>query len=126
MRSLIEEGLTQAERGFNILGCVPVAAVFSGAVRTLIGKVQFVVGAIFTLIGTLMYCSDNHSNFAEMGVEYMVHGALNFGRGLAEMLLGLTLVGTAIPLACQLVADPTFQPRFQYTTQRRLHVIQAL
>jgi hypothetical protein len=119
MRLLIEEGLTQAERGLNILGCVPVAAVFSGALRIVVAKVQFLAGAIFAITSMLPYF--NHS--CDVGVEYMVHGSLNFGRGLAEMLLGLTIIGTAVPLICQLIADPTFKPRFEYTTQRRYQAL---
>lgn len=121
MRAMIEEGLTQGERAFNVLGGIPVAAIVSGALRIVIGKIQIVAGGIFALIGAGIYCWKNDLNPLEIGAEHMVHGTLNMGRGLAEMLLGITVVGSLIPFTCQLLTDPTFHPRFAYSTQRIKH-----
>ncbi len=114
MRERIEEGLTQAERAFNVLGCVPFASIFSGALRMVVGKVQLVAGSAFALFAIFSI----ERKWGEIGVEHMVHGLLNIGRGLAETLLGITFIGSIIPLFGQLFTEQRFFPQFQYTTQR--------
>lgn len=119
MRVLIEEALTTAETGFNILGSIPIAAIVSGAVRMVIGKVQVVAGAAFALYGLMYSFLAYKTDLTEIGVEHILHGCLNIGRGLTELLLGITFVGSFLLLFGQLVTNNVFTPQFAYTTQRR-------
>lgn len=116
-----EQNITSIETGFNVAGSVPVVGCGSGLIRAYLGKVQLVVGAIFATAGYFgaLLTSDpaTKAMFAKImakGVHHVLHGTANFGRGVAECLLGLTIVGSVALLIIQARSDEGFAPRFKY------------
>lgn len=123
IRVTIDRALTNAETTFNVLGSIPAVAMFSGSLRAVAGKVQFVVATILTGIsslGSLFSRSESEQqkwdHRAKAGLEYMTHGALNFCRGVGEAFLGYTLFGSLIPLYIQLSSKEMFAPRYGYSS----------
>jgi ABC-type sulfate transport system permease component len=121
-----ESSLTQVETGFNKLGAVPLLGAFSGAARTLCAKVQIAVAAVFLLIGLVGLCvsssSEEPKKQIELGLNHILHGALNYTRGIAEFTAGATILGSLGILAIHILGRKTeagqsaFRPFFEYKT----------
>jgi len=114
----INKTLTKVETGFNLAGSIPIVAIFSGAFRMTLAKIQFIFGAIIGFIGLIGQMIHNGSKKMEelmkTGERHLVHGALNWGRGLGESLIGLTLIGSAVLGAIQMGSKNKFAPIVKY------------
>lgn len=96
MQANLGKFCTDVERGFNVAGALPVVSVFSGVARMVIGKVQAVAGAILAAIGAIAFALTSNNKWdkvLDMGVEFIVQGALNFSRGTCEMVMGTVSFG---------------------------------
>ncbi|MBX9923057.1 MAG: hypothetical protein K2Y01_03005 [Rhabdochlamydiaceae bacterium] len=116
----INQLATSVETGFNITNSIPVIAVPGSVLRTNVAQVQFVASAVFALIGFIgqMIQSGNckWNSVFNNSCEHMIHGALNYFRGLGELLLAVTVVGSLALLAYQLSVKNGFAPIVKYDT----------
>ncbi len=113
----VNNDVANVEKFFNKAGSVPLLAITSAALRVILAKIQFVAGALFAAIGAIGHRCTQSEKWAQMrsqGLTHMKHGPLNLLRGLGELLLGVTLVGSLIPLAVQLNRKNGFAPVCQY------------
>lgn len=120
MNSTIKDLFTNIEKGFNVAGTIPVASFFSGMIRTIAGKVQMIAGAIlsaFSYINFLITRDPKWVYVADVGNEFILHGALNILRGVSEAsLCATTIVGNVMLLIPNLAKDDVFGPYFTYGT----------
>lgn len=111
--------LTNVERSFNIAGSIPVVALVSGSLRATAAKAQFLAGLAFGLVGLIgQIASANtkkYENITDKASEQIIHGFLNFVRGTAELLLGITFIGTLGILAYQSLSERKFEPIIPYS-----------
>jgi hypothetical protein len=111
---------TGIETGFNVTNSIPIVAIPGSALRTNVATVQFIAAAIFTLIGFIGQMAQSGSSKWEgifnYSSDHMIHGALNYIRGLGEFLLATTIVGSLIPLVYQLSVKNGFSPIIKYET----------
>ena len=118
MNTTIANTFTNIEKGFNIAGSIPVVSLFSGAIRAIAGKIQGIVGALFSALGLASYMITNDSKWIpliNLGSEFIIHGALNVLRGLGEaMLCATTLVGNVMLLVPNMSKEDMFSPYFEY------------
>jgi len=109
---------TNIEKCFNIAGSLPIVSMFSGTLRFIAGKIQAVVGAIIALTGLVNYTFTKDrlwKDVALLGAEFIIHGALNTLRGLAEALLcARTLVGNLVLLIPNMAKEDIFSPYCEY------------
>lgn len=120
---------TNIEKGFNVAGSIPIVSFISGAVRAVAGKIQALVGAIMATIGLISYSMTQEFKWKELvndGNELIVHGALNFFRGVGEATLSAsTLIGNVFLLIPNLMKDDKFSPYFAYGSfNRQVEVIE--
>ena len=120
--NILEKNITRTETFFNILGSIPVVSIVSGMVRSIVCKIYFVAGMIFTAFSLLFmaYFSrteafDRWAHLAEKGALHMFHALANVFRGYTESSLGCTTIGSFILLAVQLVSEEGFAPRLTYS-----------
>jgi hypothetical protein len=108
--------LTDVETGVNIIDAIPVAGVFSSALRIGAGKTQFAVGALISFVGLFGSLSGNNKhawkNVVQLGCDQMFHGVLNIVRGVGTLLLAAT--GLNFVLAAQVFRKEGFAPVVQY------------
>ncbi|MBX7067375.1 MAG: hypothetical protein K1X28_09100 [Parachlamydiales bacterium] len=115
----LNKTLTNVEKTFNFVDSIPVVGIFSSALRISAAKIQIFVSAIvglFGLIGQLV--SSNVRKWEEItqkAGEHLLHGALNFIRGVGEFLLALTIVGSIGLLAYQHYSENKFEPIIPYS-----------
>lgn len=116
----LKNTLTGIEKGFNIAGCIPVVAFFSGAIRATAGKVQLLAGAVMAGAGGIGYLATKQQkwkNIMKLGAEFVLHGALNVIRGFGEAFLaGATIVGNLFLLIPNLAKKDKFSPFIPYGT----------
>jgi hypothetical protein len=109
--------LTDAERGFNVCGGIPVVALVSSALRITASKIQFLAGAIvgiLGLIGQMVSDDAKWENLARKGLELLAHGGWNFLRGLGEFVVACTVVGSLGLLVGQYLSKNKFEPIYKY------------
>ena len=115
----VSKNFTSIEKGFNIAGSIPIVAIFSGALRTLVSQVQIVASVVIgllSLIGKMVRPNDQMwGELANKSLENLIHGGLNWLRGLGEFLLGLTFFGPLIPLTIQSASKNKFEPIYKYS-----------
>lgn len=116
----IHQGLTNIERDFNIVGSLPLIGVASGATRHVLGDIQITAGITIGLLGLggqIVHPFDKEmQKMTSLGVEHIIHGALNSIRGVAEGICSITVVGSIIPFSIQVLSENGFNPRFGYST----------
>ena len=117
---------SDVERIFNISGCIPAIGILSGAFRTILAKVQVVVGIAITALSELGKfiakqtskedLSDKWEMLSRFGLEQTLHGCLNIMIGTGEVLAGsYTLgLGNVAFLAPNLINNRNFMPYFAY------------
>ena len=117
VRIEMERTMTNVETALNVTGSIPLVSIVTGAIRVIIGKIQFIAAAIFALYAAVReHSSANLREKAEwakqknIAIEYMAHGALNVIVGSAEMLL----LGSAA-LSIYRLARNDFTPQFKYS-----------
>lgn len=118
MNATIKNLFTNIEKGFNIAGTVPVASFFSGMIRAIAGKVQMIAGAIlsvFSYANFLITRQPRWAYLADVGNEFILHGALNILRGLSEAALcATTIAGNIALLIPNMSKEEMFSPYFTY------------
>ena len=119
--SEFDETLTTFETAFNVAGSTPFVAIVSGGLRAAAGKIQLLTGLVFGVAGLIGQLTSHNErkweNITHVGLENVKHGALNLIRGLAESIVGLTIVGSLVLLAAQLLSSNRFAPIFKYNMQ---------
>ncbi len=109
---------TETERFFNIMDSVPALAIPCSAVRTALAVGQFATASFSTAAGTVgsLVAPDFFlcKNAKKHGPEHMYHGALNVIRGVGELLLGFTGIGSGILFIYQLCSGRNFAPIVAY------------
>lgn len=87
----LQNSLEHLEQGTLNNIRAPVASTVSGGVRAVIGVVQVVFGAIAGLYGLMS--GDSETRY--YGTHHFVHGVLNLGRALIEIIPFVNLLMTA-------------------------------
>lgn len=138
----IEYG-TNLERGLNIAAIIPfLGPMTSAVIRIPMGKIQFLTGAIFASLTEALHFIGSKFNadkellktlrkLSTLGLEFMIHGALNVIRGAGELLIGtctfgLGSIGLIVP---NIVHQRNFAPYFTYGSlleERQMHEINIL
>ena len=120
---------TDIERGFNIAAVVPMLGTLTSAVRVTAGKIQFLAGAIFVSLAESIYFIASQIGvdrrfliamrlLSALGMEFMIHGALNTIRGAGELLLGTCTLGfgSVALIIPNMIHYRNFTPYFAYGT----------
>ena len=112
---------TAIETAFNIVDSIPVLAIPGSAMRINAAQIQLAVAAVFTFFTCIAYlvqtAFSGNSKFDYMiynSYEHILHGALNFIRGLGEFFLAFTIIGSVIPLTYQCTSKNGFSPIIKY------------
>jgi hypothetical protein len=120
MNTAVKDLFTNIEKGFNVAGTIPVVSFFSGMVRAVAGKVQMIAGAILSAFSYINFLITKHPKWAylaDVGNEFILHGALNILRGLSEAsLCASTVVGNVVLLLPNMSKEDMFSPYFSYGT----------
>lgn len=111
----INETFNTIEKGFNVAGGIPFVGWISGSLRSSAGIIQAVVALIFAAFSMIAQIFDSaHAQKweqrATQALEHVVHGGLNYLRGMAEVLTSIF----AIPLIVQCCREEKFEPIFKY------------
>lgn len=111
---------TAVETAFNVTNSIPVIAIPGATMRTAAAQVQCVAAAVFALIGfigQMIRPGITKWDFIfNTGCEHIMHGVLNYIRGVGELFLAVTIVGSLIPLCYQLYVENGFAPIVKYET----------
>lgn len=111
---------TAIETAFNVTNSIPVIAIPGATMRTAAAQIQCIAAAVFTLIGfigQMIRPGITKWDFIfNNGCEHIMHGVLNYLRGVGELFLAVTIVGSLIPLAYQLSVKNGFAPIVKYDT----------
>jgi hypothetical protein len=115
----INQKMTEIEKGFNIAGGIPFVSILSGSLRMIAGKIQLIAGALIGFVGLVGQMINSNQilkweGISEKGLEHLIHGGLNIGRGLLEAFLGATLLGSLGILAGQSLSSNKFEPIHKY------------
>jgi hypothetical protein len=113
----INETFKNLETSFNIAASIPGVALLSAPLRATMGKIQFLAGLAIGAFGFI--CSQFSSSkiwdqYTATGFTHVIHGALNFIRGVGEFMLGMTFVGSIGLLAAQSARKERFAPIYDY------------
>lgn len=115
----INKNATEVERSFNLCGSIPFVALISSPLRMLAGQIQAVAGAVLGLAGLIgLAVSNDTEKFkqaAHLGLEHVIHGALNFIRGFGESLLATVVFGSLLLFAYQGTSSNKFEPIVKYS-----------
>lgn len=114
----LNENLTAIETYFNIAGGIPLVGILSGGLRIVAGKVQLVAGIVLAFAKSN---SEKHQDpkkrtyedWSKEGPHYIKHGVLNILRGIGEVVIGETIVGSLFLLAIQMLTNQ-FAPVVPY------------
>lgn len=109
---------TKVEHNFNIAGSIPIVGVISGGTRIFSGKIQILASLVFGGVGlTNQVFSDKEKwkNMTHAAGEHLIHGVLNVIRAIAEILLGVTVLGSLGLLAYQSSSETGFDPIISYS-----------
>ncbi len=124
----INKACTTIETAFNVTGSLP-AVSYVNTFRVLLGKIQFVSGALTAIGATLAQAIESHkrapnpATLAKMerlqkfGMQHVIHGGLNVLRGCAEVALAVTTFGIGnmvVFLPYNLLRNPAFSPHHGY------------
>ena len=102
----INEYGTNVERGFNIAAVVPVLGTLTSAARLTCAKIQFLAGAILACMAEALHFIASKSSvdreflksmrtLSTLGLEFMIHGVLNYIRATGELVIGTCTLGLA-------------------------------
>ncbi len=109
---------TDVERGFNIVDSIPVVAIFTSPIRVVAAKVQMLLSGIIALIGFAAQVSGLQEKkwkiVTQQGGDLFLHGALNLVRGLGELFLAYTVIGSLALFVYQSVSVKQFAPIVSY------------
>lgn len=109
---------TSVEKGFNILGSLPIIAIFTSPIRATGSKIQMFVGGAMGFAGFVSQCvgvkEKKWTNLTGKGGELFLHGALNWIRALGEFILSFTIVGSIGLFIGQLTSPRPFAPIIRY------------
>ena len=83
MSTSLDDALDGLENGLNILGYFPGVSTFSGMIRMFYGKVEIISGLAIAVISSCFPANDRQTAH---GLELVVHGIANIGRGLVECI----------------------------------------
>jgi hypothetical protein len=89
MSASLDETLGGFEKGLNVLGYIPGVSTFSGTIRILYGKIEIISGLAIALISSCFRANDRQ---IAHGMELVVHGIANLGRGLVELIPFFNLI----------------------------------
>ena len=113
--------LAAVEKGFNIVGYIPVASTYSGGLRMVCGKLEIIgaiaASALFAIVA--LFSPTDHERHegikkaAKILKTYTLHGVANIFRGAMEATALLGLVA-CLPydLFCNRFAYPHEKPGF--------------
>lgn len=114
----INQAFSSIEKTFNVAATIPIVAVPSSMLRVTVSEIQMLASVIigaFALIGQVVGSDfEKWENLTKSAKENLIHGALNFIRGLGELFLGLTVVGSLGLLSYQSVSSNKFEPVYKY------------
>lgn len=116
------------EKGLNVAGSLPLVGKYSGALRVVAGKAQYIGGAILFLSGSAGYVASQVTKsdvkpwieVTAFGLEHMIQGALNILRGLGEFLIGAATfgMGNVVLLLPNMSQKDKFGPVIPYEKDR--------
>lgn len=113
----INETFKNLETSFNVASSIPGVALLAAPLRATMGKIQFLAGLIISGVGFIgghFSSSRIWSQCSATGLTHIIHGALNFIRGIGEFLIGMTFVGSIGLLAAQSARKERFAPIYSY------------
>lgn len=118
----INRTLERIESAFNVAETTPFLCIYSGILRTIVGKIEQIAGTILAIVGGIgSWIAPNSSTdwgkVCELGISYIIHGALNILRGFGSVILAINTfggLGNIFLLIPNLQQDPPFSPPFTY------------
>ena len=125
----VNEMGTHVERAFNIAAVVPVLGTLTSAARMTCAKIQFLAGAILACTAEFVHLVASKSSvekeflvsmriLSALGLEFMIHGVLNYMRAAGELIVGTCTLGLgSIALIVPNIYNyRNFTPVFAYGT----------
>jgi hypothetical protein len=106
-RERFEFGLSELEKGLNVAAVFPGLNIFTGGLRSVIGKIQCIaglaIGCFSLLAAEFAKNAETRAKFqasADFAFEHVKHGIANFVRGIFEASSTLCYLGGAAIWLC--------------------------